>query len=227
MPDNQTLNFIKIMTEICPLCKDIKTSIFYSDRYRTYFRCTNCALIFVSRADLLPPDQEKARYDLHQNDPQNEGYRQFLNQFAQPMIKHIGPPPLEGLDFGSGPEPVLAMLMEEQGYKMELYDPFYAPDKSPLQRRYDFVTCTETIEHFYAPNKDWPLLLSLVKPGAWLGIMTQLVEDPQDFPTMHYITDMTHVSFFSRETFDYLANRDDLYHEFEADNLIFFKSKHQ
>ena len=213
------------MTETCPLCKNIQTSFLYRDQYRTYPRCPNCALIFVARKDLLPPHQEKERYDLHQNDPQDEGYRQFLNQLAKPLIKRIGPPPMEGLDFGSGPGPVLAMILEEQGYRMTLYDPYYAPDKSPLQRSYDFVTCTETIEHFYAPDKDWRLLIKLLKPGGWLGIMTQLVQDIQSFPTMHYITDMTHVSFFSRVTFEYLADRDNLHLEFEADHLIFIKSK--
>jgi len=213
------------MTETCPLCKNIQTSFLYRDRYRTYQRCPNCALIFVSQKDLLPPHQEKERYDLHQNDPLDEGYRQFLNQLAQPLIKRIGPPPMEGLDFGSGPGPVLAMILEEQGYRMTLYDPYYSPDKSPLQRSYNFVTCTETIEHFYTPDKDWRLLISLLKPGSWLGIMTQLVQDIQSFPTMHYITDMTHVSFFSQQTFRYLADRDNLHLEFEADNLIFIKSK--
>ncbi len=213
------------MNETCPLCKAIKTSFFYRDRYRTYFRCMNCALIFVSRGDLLPPDQEKARYDLHQNNPEDEGYHQFLNQFVQPLLKWIGYPPQHGLDFGSGPGPVLGLILEKQGFKMSLYDPYYSPDPAVLDNSYDFVTCTETIEHFNNPDKDWGLLLSLLKPGAWLGIMTQLVEDPQDFPRMHYINDRTHVSFFSRHTFQYLADRDNLHLEIEADNLIFLKCK--
>jgi hypothetical protein len=214
------------MIEPCPLCQFTTTTPFFSDNRRDYLRCPQCKLIFVSRDDLLSQKEEKARYDLHENSPEDEGYRQFLKQFLDPFIQRIGPPPLEGLDFGSGPGPVLAMILEKQGYRMTLYDPYYAPDKSPLQRSYDFVTCTETIEHFNSPDKDWRLLISLLKPGAWLGIMTQLVEDPKEFPGMHYITDRTHVSFFSRQTFQYLADRDDLHLEIEADNLIFFKSKH-
>jgi hypothetical protein len=211
------------MTETCPLCHHQHTHLFYQDHRRSYLRCQACDLIFVSRGDLLTPGQEKARYDLHQNDPENEGYRQFLSQFIQPLIKRIGPPPQHGLDFGSGPGPVLAMMLAEKGYKMSLYDPYYAPEKGVLQHTYDFVTCTETIEHFNKPDQEWQLLLSLLKPGAWLGIMTQLVEDPQDFPTMHYITDMTHVSFFSRNTFQFLAERDALNIEIEAHKLIFLK----
>jgi hypothetical protein len=214
------------MNETCPLCHHQQTHLFYRGHQRSYLRCQNCDLIFVSRGDLLSPQQEKARYDLHQNNPEDAGYRQFLNQFVQPLHKRIGPPPQHGLDFGSGPGPVLAMILEKQGYKMSLYDPYYSPDPAVLENTYDFVTCTETIEHFNNPDKEWGLMLSLLKPGAWLGIMTQLVEDPQYFPRMHYITDRTHVSFFSRQTFQYLADRDDLHLEIEADNLIFLKSKH-
>lgn len=212
------------MSETCPLCKFTHTKSFYRDKKRSYLRCQHCKLIFVSRKDLLPEEEERARYDLHQNNPENEGYRQFLNQFAQPLLERIDPPPQHGLDFGSGPGPVLATILEKQGYKMSLYDPYYAPDPAVLQDTYDFVTCTETIEHFNNPDKEWQLLLSLLKPGAWLGIMTQLVED-QDFPTMHYITDMTHVSFFSRETFLFLAQKEKLHIEFEGKNLIFIQNK--
>lgn len=213
------------MSETCPLCQKQQTNLFYVDKLRTYLRCPNCSLIFVSRKDLLTPHQEKARYDLHQNDPQDKGYRQFLNQFTEPLLNRIGPPPQKGLDFGSGPGPVLAMMLESLGYDMALYDPYYALGADVLQQTYDFVTCTETIEHFYSPDKDWRLLVSLLKLWGWLGVMTQLVIDPQDFPNMHYINDMTHVSFFSLETFLYLADRDNLLVEFEGNSLIFFQKQ--
>ena len=211
-------------TEICPLCQNNKSTPFYNDKWRCYLRCPNCGLILVSRDNLLTPEQEKARYDLHENNPKDEGYRQFLNQFINPFLERIGPPPQTGLDFGSGPGPVLSMMLEAKGYQMSLYDPYYAPNEDVLKKRYDFVTCTETIEHFHDPGKEWRLLLKLVKPSGWLGIMTQLVEDIDDFPNMHYITDMTHVSFFSHDTFRFLAKKDNLHVEFQGDNLIFCKT---
>lgn len=211
------------MVEACHLCQHQQTHVYYRDRQRAYLRCPNCGLVFVVRMDLLSPEEEKARYDLHQNSPDDVGFRQFLSDFMNPMIERIGPPPLDGLDFGSGQSPVLAMMLEEQGYRMSLYDVYYAPQTDVLAREYDFVTCTETIEHFVEPLKEWSLLISLVKPGGWLGIMTQMVQGSQRFSDMHYITDRTHVSFFSRETFQFLAERDGLYIEFEGDNLIFFR----
>ena len=216
--------FKKMKPEICPFCQFTHANPFYRGALRSYLRCPRCKLIFVSRKDLLSNKQEKARYDLHENSLKDKGYRQFLNQFIFPLLERIGPPPQKGLDFGSGPGPVLSMMLESKGYQMALYDPYYAPNEDVLKKRYDFVTCTETIEHFHDPGKEWRLLLKLVKPSGWLGIMTQLVEDIDDFPNMHYITDMTHVSFFSHDTFRFLAKKDNLHVEFQGDNLIFCKT---
>lgn len=208
------------MSETCPLCHHINTQDFHHGINRNYLRCPNCALIFVQREALLPPSREKKRYDLHENDPADTGYRSFLEQLLTPLTQKLGPPPLQGMDFGSGPGPALAMMLEARGYQMQLYDPYYAPQPGALTETYDFVTCTEAIEHFYNPGEDWELLLSLVKPGGWLGIMTKLVDDLEAFPHLHYIKDATHVSFFSRKTFRYLANRDGLNIEFFGDNVI-------
>jgi hypothetical protein len=208
------------MNQACPLCNNPQTNEFYTGPRRVYYRCPQCGLIFVAREHLLTSEAEKARYDLHQNDPEDRGYRQFLQQFTQPLLDHLDPPPLEGLDFGSGPQPVLAQMLETEGYQMAVYDPFYAPDKQSLISTYDFVTCTETVEHFHEPAKEWSLLVGLVKPGGWLGIMTQLVEHPETFAHMHYITDATHVSFYSRHTFRFLAERDHLRVKFINDRII-------
>ena len=121
----------------CPLCKTLDPKIFYHGPQRDYLRCQKCGLIFVPKDELLSPEDEKARYDLHENDPSNSGYRRFLKQLTQPLIEHIGPPPQHGLDFGSGPGPALAQMLESQGYEMSLYDPFYEPQTEALNERYD------------------------------------------------------------------------------------------
>ena len=117
----------------------------------------------------------------------------------------------------------MSVIMEERGYTMSIYDPFFAPDPAVLQERYDFVTCTEVLEHFRSPAKEWRLLLSLVKPGGWLGIMTRLLEDPGAFETWYYKEEDTHVCFFSRATFHYLAARDGLDVEFLGKDVILLR----
>jgi SAM-dependent methyltransferase len=207
----------------CPLCHQSPTKRFKADADRTYYRCPRCALIFVDRGDRLSPDEEKARYDLHENRPDDAGYRAFLDQLRAPLMARLGPPPLAGLDFGSGPAPVLAMMLAEGGYDMTVYDPFYAPDPAPLERTYDFITCTEAIEHFFRPDEEWRLLLRLLRPGGWLGLMTRLVDRPARFMSLHFKKDLTHVCFFSRRTFSFLAGRDGLEVTFLGDSVILLR----
>ena len=208
------------MYHSCPLCQTPHPKFFYQGPQRDYLRCQQCGLIFVPEDELLPSKTEKARYDLHENNPANKGYRQFLQQLTHPLLKQIGPPPQQGLDFGCGPGPALAQMLESQGYTIARYDPYYEPDPAVLKRTYDFLTCTEVMEHLYKPAREWELLLKLLQSGGWLGIMTKLVDDLAAFPEMHYITDDTHVSFFSRRTFTFLAKRDGLNAKFFGDNTI-------
>jgi hypothetical protein len=101
---------------------------------------------------------------------------------------------------------------------------------------YDFVTCTEAIEHFARPMNEWTLLLSLLKPesgeevngalGGVLGIMTKLAShDEKTFANWWYKRDPTHVSFFSRETFTWLAERDALELTIIGDDVIILRKK--
>ncbi|MGE4158547.1 MAG: class I SAM-dependent methyltransferase [Planctomycetota bacterium] len=130
----------------------------------------------------------------------------------------------EGLDFGSGPGPVLAQLLAERGHRVALFDPHFAPDPAVLERRYDFVTCTEVVEHFREPGREWDKLMSLLKPGGWLGIMTKLadrwLESPELFATWFYIRDLTHLCFYSRRTIQYLARCHGLRVEWGRDDMI-------
>lgn len=152
----------------------------------------------------LSLEEEKAEYDLHQNSPLDQGYRTFLGRLFEPIQARISPHS-RGLDFGSGPGPTLSVMFEEAGHPMAIYDPFYAPDPSPLSTQYDFVTASEVVEHLRNPQEDLAQLCSCVRPGGLLGIMTKLALDSAAFAGWHYKNDRTHVSFFSRQTFTWLA----------------------
>lgn len=211
----------------CPLCQSATVSFFEQDKRRQYFRCETCALVFADPACLLPPEEEKAVYDKHENVVEDQGYRQFLGRLATPLMEKMGSSGLQGLDFGCGPGPALAAMLSESGHEMAVYDPYFAPNTSALERTYDFVTCTEAIEHFYMPHREWRQLLSLVKPGGWLAIMTKLVIDADAFKSWHYKNDPTHVSFFSRETFRFLAERDGLDVDFVGNDVILLRKKNE
>ncbi len=62
--------------------------------------------------------------------------------------------------------------------------------------------------------------MELLKPGGWLGIMTKRVLDVQRFANWHYKNDPTHVSFFSVETFSWLAKTHNLNVIFPANDIV-------
>ncbi len=164
------------------------------------------ALPFVPPEQQLDPAAEKAEYDLHENSLDDPGYRRFLGRLCDPLMARL-PPGAGGLDFGCGPGPALSAMLEERGHPMALYDIYYRPDKMVLERRYDFITATEVVEHLAAPGRELERLWSLLVPGGWLGIMTKLALDRNRFAAWHYKNDPTHISFFSRESFLWLGGR--------------------
>lgn len=190
----------------CPLCERAGARHYHRDRLRDYFECSGCHLVFVPEAQHVSAEAEKAVYDLHENAPDDPGYRRFLQRLVAPLCERLAPAS-QGLDFGSGPGPAVPAMLVEMGHSVALYDPFYQPDPAALLRTYDFVTATEVIEHLRRPRGDLERLWACVKPGGHLGIMTKLVRDRDAFKGWHYIRDPTHVCFYGRATLSHLANR--------------------
>ncbi|AEG00462.1 class I SAM-dependent methyltransferase [Methylomonas methanica] len=188
----------------CPLCFSRDTAEFFQDKQRSYLRCRQCRLVFVPPHQHLIPEAEKAIYDYHQNQTDDTGYRRFLSRLAEPLSSRL-PARARGLDFGCGPGPLLAKMLREQGHTMRTFDLYYANQPEVLQSRYDFVTCTEVVEHFRQPKQEFQRLFGLLKPRGHLGIMTKLVIDADAFSRWHYKNDMTHISFFSEDTMQWLA----------------------
>ncbi|MDA9557905.1 class I SAM-dependent methyltransferase [Vibrio sp.] len=206
----------------CPLCQSSSVTHYYQDKHREYFQCLQCDLVFVNPEQRLEKQAEKAHYDLHDNNPEDIGYRQFLSRIADPIVSRVVPNS-SGLDFGCGPGPTLSVMLEEMGHQVALYDIYYHPNEQVLEAQYDFLTATEVIEHLYTPNVIWNQWLSLVKPKGWIGLMTKMVIDKEAFSRWHYKNDPTHVIFFSRKTFEFLAQRDGLIVEFVGKDVILFR----
>ncbi len=190
----------------CRLCAHPEPADFATVAGRHYLRCPRCQLTFLSAGQLPDRAAEKAQYDLHENDPGDPGYRRFLDQLATPLGRHLHAGN-QGLDFGCGPGPALARLLSERGFPTAAYDPIYADHSHLLQRQYDFVTCTEVLEHLHQPHREWQQFSRLVRPGGWLALMTRWLTDDQHFPHWHYRRDPTHVCFWKAETFRWLADQ--------------------
>ena len=171
---------------------------------KDYWRCEACAARFLDQRHLPTREEERAHYLHHENHPDDPGYRDFLSRIAAPLLARLSPG-ARGLDYGCGPGPALAAMLREAGHNVALYDPFFHPDPTPLSEIYDFVTCTETVEHFHRPAIEFERLMALVRPGAWLAIMTCFQTDDARFQGWHYRKDPTHVVFYREETLRYLA----------------------
>lgn len=197
---------INVKHQNCPLCRVEDVTNLYQDKHRNYLRCHSCNIVFVPPNQFLSSEDEKARYDQHQNSQNDQRYRRFLSRLFVPMQKLLSPGSF-GLDFGCGPGPTLSVMFEEVGHTMLIYDHFYARFPIVLKKQYDFITATEVVEHLHDPRKELDRLLACLRPGGWLGLMTKLAMDRQAFVRWHYINDPTHVCFFSRLTFEWLATK--------------------
>lgn len=187
----------------CPLCESSETFLFYkAAEPQEFWRCQECEFIFVPLKFHLSSEQEKSRYQTHQNNIDDPGYQNFLMPAAEAVEKFC-PAPARGLDFGCGPGPALVAMLERRGYEMKGYDPFFFPDTKLLERRYDFVTATEVLEHLREPRK---VLEKLSKLADTFVIMTALLSDPDDFANWYYKNDPTHISFFSKASLRWVSN---------------------
>lgn len=206
----------------CPLCGCSDPVRYFQDKARVYLSCTECRLVFVPAAYYLSPEAEKSEYDLHTNDPADPGYLRFLSRLSRPMLERLETGQT-GLDFGCGPGPALHRLFEAHGHSMDLYDLFYMDDTGVFSKSYDFITATEVVEHLHRPGRVFDRLFKLLRCGGWLGIMTKQVRDRDSFSRWHYIRDLTHVCFYSRPVFSYIAQRYNAALSFIGDDVILLR----
>ncbi len=208
----------------CLLCGGNKVSFFNKDKHRSFNSCENCGVIFVSEQDLLTREAEKKRYDQHQNDGEDAGYLAHLTGVVN-QVKRTVESGKKGLDFGSGPQPVLSSLLTESGYEMRYYDLFYQPDTSVFDEKFDFITCCEVIEHAYGAFETWEQIDQILKSGGVLVLKTQLYDFGVYFKNWYYKNDKTHVVFYTRKSINWVAKHFKLKVEFVGDNIgVFYKS---
>lgn len=190
----------------CPLCNSDST-VFDKDNHRTYHQCINCTGIFVSSEYLPSGDAEMQRYETHNNNVNDPGYQNFVMPIVNHISNHFLSADTVGLDYGAGPGPVAAKLLSDKGFRIRLYDPFFIDQEEVLKQTYDFIICSEVMEHFHRPDQEFDLLSNCLKQGGRLVCMTALYDASIDFSTWHYKNDITHVFFYQRETLEYIKDR--------------------
>lgn len=195
----------------CPLCFGVEgrwINVNSKPIFR-YWLCLNCELLSMSPEQKPDTKAEKKRYDNHEND-ETSGYRNFLKPVVDTLcseVPQIERAFLKGIDFGCGPakNPLLAQMLKEESFQVDLYDPYYKTEIDLKSRKYDFVTCTEVVEHFHNPLKSWGELAGLLKPRGILVVMTNLDYPNVDFSSWTYRRDETHIAFHTKATMLWIA----------------------
>ena len=189
----------------CKICGSSDLELL--DSRNKYYHCHQCELIFIDQEEIVEADEEKQRYEGHDNNHQNKGYVKMFEDFiAQVIEPYINLGEIDNvLEFGCGPGPVLADLLEDRKLKVDRYDPYFFPEKVFTDKKYDLITSTEVFEHFSDPVKEMELLTSHLKEGAYLAVMTSFHPGPAEFEDWWYKWDPTHIVFYNQKTFEKIA----------------------
>ena len=192
----------------CKICNGNTQTVIH-EKFGTFYWCDDCGFIFKDSKDYVSSKEELKIYNTHQNSIDDQRYVDYFKRFIDEAIMPTGMKFKSGFDFGSGPSPVLATILQrDYQIPMDIYDLNFAPEKEYQNRKYDLVTCTEVIEHLENPQEYFNLFASLLNDDGLLAMMTLFHPDNvTDFLGWHYIRDRTHISLFSPKALAYLAKQ--------------------
>ena len=192
----------------CKICASKTKTIFDQQFEQNYYHCPNCEFIFLDESKTISAEQEKEQYKFHKNTPDNQGYVKMFQDFIEQAIKPYKNQIKTALDFGSGPGPVLASLLKHEGFKVDIYDKHFAPEKVYQGKKYDLITATEVFEHLKDPLATLKLLQSLLNKNGLIAIMTLFHNSKEeDFKKWWYRRDATHICFYTPKTFEVMAEK--------------------
>ncbi len=188
----------------CILCNSKLLEPIHIENPHRFYDC-NCCGSIVRSPDTFPDDiQEKERYETHHNDVNDPRYQQFVSPITNAVQADFQPQNSLGLDFGAGTGPVITKVLNDKGYQLNLYDPFFHPETSALEKQYDYIVSCEVIEHFHQPLKEFQLLKKLLKPQGKLYCMTDIYRNHIAFENWYYKNDPTHVIFYTEKSLQWI-----------------------
>ncbi|MDD4747175.1 MAG: class I SAM-dependent methyltransferase [Salinivirgaceae bacterium] len=185
----------------CPLCNTCCSAYGNSTQLKHY-QCSVCEALFIPQKDQLSFSEEKERYLLHSGEI-NDGYRNFVKPLVD-LIANENTTTAIGLDLGAGHSAIAALMLSEKGFTMEKYDPYFHPDRSVLDKQYDFIVSCEVIEHFAHPKQEFEKINNLLKVGGKIYCKTEFYDSNINFETWYYKNDPTHVFIYTHKTIQWI-----------------------
>jgi hypothetical protein len=190
----------------CLICGAVMKSFRPTVEDRIYHECPICHWIALDPKHFLTPEAQKERYLQHENSDQDAGYVAMFEDFIATCVEPFVPKGGLVLDYGSGPEPVLAGLLAQKGYQAQTFDLFFDVNNAALKKPYDAIVLTEVLEHLSDPVEVLKPLATKLKPGGVVALMTLFhPKDREKFGAWWYRRDKTHVTFYTVETMRKLA----------------------
>jgi hypothetical protein len=197
------------MRNSCKICGGKTREVLHEKFKIKYFNCLNCDFIFKGEESLISKEEELKIYNRHNNSIDDPHYVAYFKDFIDKTITPHCPNPKKVLDFGSGPSPVLAMILErDYDFSVDIYDPFYSPEKVYRGKKYDLIVSTEVVEHLKDPLDYSLKFKELLVDDGFLCIMTLFhPNNDEKFKSWRYIGDKSHISFFTLKTMNYIAKK--------------------
>jgi len=208
----------------CHICNRLTKSFKHKKTDIIYYHCTSCEYIFKSPTYYQDLETQKERYNLHENNEEDEGYRAYFQRFLDFVLPHVENVET-ALDFGCGRTSLLAQLLGDEGIACDYYDPIYHPDTFNEDKKYDLIVSTEVFEHLHQPKEVFERLLEKLNSGGYLAIQTEFHSNIQiSFEKWWYPQDPTHIVFFRVKTFSVLcAMHECQYVTDNAKNMVLIK----
>lgn len=173
---------------------------------REFLQCSVCSSVFLHPKCYLTPQQEKAHYECHNNNPEDKGYQKYVSPITNCILSdHTSRQ--SGLDFGSGTGSPIVKVLEDNGYTISQYDLFFHNHPEILQKQYDYICASEVAEHFKDPYNEFKLLHSLLNPKGKLYVMTDVFDGERDFGSWYYKNDHTHVFLYHPKAFEWVRQQ--------------------
>lgn len=192
------------MSNSCPICESVQLTSADLSSKGCFFGCQVCEYIFKDPSQRLGLSEERNRYLAHNNDISDSRYINYLMKTFDKVR-----PNLKGhetvIDYGCGPTQGLKQALNKTNFKVLSFDPIFFPDTFDESIRVDAIFCSEAIEHSFLPIQVFEYWNKILGPSGIITLRTAFHPGIKNLKDWWYLDDLTHVGFFNRETFHWIA----------------------
>lgn len=180
-----------------------------------YHKCSKCNFIYTHFFDGFV-DENWSEYIYNNEymriDPDYAGKRAFQNKnLVKAAVKSWWSSKDIGLDYGGGIGG-LSDALNLEGIKYESFDPFGRDAKNRLDKKYSIISAFEVMEHLTSPLHTFDAMVKMLNQERGLLLVSTQLTSPamksgQLINSWYAAPRNGHISLFSIETMNYLANK--------------------